>query len=481
MEDIMQKIVALTKRRGFIYPGSEIYGGIGGFYDYGPLGVELKNNIKKLWWQEMVYKHEDIVGLDSAIITHPKVWEASGHVKSFTDPLIECRNCHKRFRADNLEKITEAQRNKVIKENKSSLEQIINVEGSLSKYTPDQLVTKNYIEKADKVCPECGYAINSEIDLPRQFNLLMKTYLGTVEGEKNATYLRGETCQGIYLNYKNVLDSMWLKIPFGIAQIGKAFRNEITPGNFTFRTREFEQMEMQWFIKADLKGSEKWFDYWRKERMNWYLNLGMKKLRFRDHKPNERAHYAKAATDIEYNSPFGWKEFEGIHNRSNWDLSRHSQYSGQDLSYVDQDTGEKDTPWIIETSAGADRSTLFFLIDAYYEEGEGKEKRVVLKLHPKLSPVKVAVFPLMANKDRLVTKAKEIYNNLKGDYLCIFDDIGNVGKRYRRQDEIGTPWCVTVDYQSLENNTVTVRHRDSMKQERIKIDVLKGYFAEKLK
>ncbi|KKP70304.1 glycine--tRNA ligase [candidate division CPR3 bacterium GWF2_35_18] len=463
IEDLMSKITSLAKRRGFIFPGSEIYGGIAGFYDYGPLGVELKNNIKKLWWQEMVYKHDEIVGLDSAIITHPKVWEASGHVTAFTDPLIECRSCHKRFRADNLENISDKQKSKML--SKQSL--------------TDK--NKEYIKNADKVCPDCGYAINTHVDTPKQFNLLMKTYLGTVEGEKDATYLRGETCQGIYLNYKNVLDSMWKKIPFGIAQIGKAFRNEITPGNFTFRTREFEQMEMQWFIKADLKESEKWFTYWKEERMKWYLSLGFKKenLRFRDHEPEERAHYAKAATDIEYNSPFSWKEFEGIHNRSDWDLSRHSKFSGVDLLYTNNETKDKYIPWIIETSAGADRMTLFALLDAYHEEPENK--RVVLKFHPKLAPVKVAVFPLMANKQEIVDKAKSIFDNLKLDFHTMFDDIGNVGKRYRRQDEIGTPWCVTVDYQSLEDDTVTVRDRDNMQQERIKISELPQYFTEKLK
>ena len=473
MDDKMQKVIALTKRRGFIFPGSEIYGGIGGFYDYGPLGVELKNNIKKLWWQEMVYIHDDIVGLDSAIITHPKVWEASGHVSSFTDPLIECRSCHKRFREDHLDEITKEQKKKLLEKLQGA--------NNNSKVKKNLLEYQNYIEKADKICPDCSYAINTNIDTPKQFNLLMKTYLGTVEGEKDATYLRGETCQGIYLNYKNVLDSMWKKIPFGIAQIGKAFRNEITPGNFTFRTREFEQMEMQWFIKANLKESEKWFTYWKQERMKWYLSLGFTKenLRFRDHESDERAHYAKAATDIEYNSPFGWKEFEGIHNRSNWDLSRHSEFSGQDLSYQDNETGEKYIPWIIETSAGADRMTLFSLVDAFHEEPENK--RVVLKLHPKLAPVKVAIFPLVSNKQEIVNKAKSVYDSLRLDFHTMFDDIGNVGKRYRRQDEIGTPWCVTIDYQSLKDDTVTVRDRDSMKQERIKISELLTYFTLKLK
>ena len=312
----------------------------------------------------------------------------------------------------------------------------------------------------------------------------MKTYLGVVDDKKSETYLRGETCQGIYLNYKNVLDSTWKKIPFGIAQIGKAFRNEITPGNFTFRMREFEQMEMQFFVKpegsplaAGEKSTNDWFEYWKELREKWYLRLGMTRenLRFREHAPDERAHYAKSATDIEYNAPFGWSEFEGIHNRGDWDLSRHSEYSGQDLSYTDE-AGNKFMPWIIETSAGADRSTLFFLVDAYREE----ENRTYLKLHPKLAPYKVAVFPLMANKPELVEKAKEVYHSLKPNFMTVFDGIGNVGKRYRRQDEIGTPWCVTVDYQTLEDSTVTVRDRDTMAQERIKVEELEMYFKAKL-
>ena len=465
MQDKMQKIVALCKRRGFIFPGSEIYGGVGGFYDYGPLGVELKNNIKKLWWQEMVYDHENIVGLDAAIITHPRVWEASGHVEAFTDPLVECRNCHKRLRSDDLEEID------------------IKIREKYFKKAGNDLKLKNYFERAESVCSYCGYPVNTNIDSPRNFNLLMKTSLGVVEDKKNETYLRGETCQGIYLNYKNVIDSTWKKIPFGIAQIGKAFRNEITPGNFTYRTREFEQMEMQYFIKNNEKESEKVFESWKEKRMQWYLSLGMtkKKLRFRDHASDELVHYAKNATDIEYDSPFGWKELEGIHNRGDWDLSRHSQYSGQDLSYKDDSTGEKFVPWIVETSAGADRSVLFFLIDAYHEDGEGKKKRTVLKLHQKLAPMKVAVFPLVSNKEELVSKAKEIYDGLRSDFPCMWDGIGNVGKRYRRQDEIGTPWCVTIDYQTMDDDCVTVRDRDTMDQERISIDKLASYFEEKLK
>lgn len=442
MEDKMQNIVSLAKRRGFIYPGSEIYGGIGGFYDYGPMGVELKNNIKKLWWKEIVQTRDDVVGLDSAIITHPRVWEASGHVQAFTDPLVECRSCHRRFRSDKLTELSDAVREKLLKKEK-------------------ELLTKEYIERATYVCPECGYAINVDIDTPRQFNLLMKTYLGTVEDDKSETYLRGETCQGIYLNYKNIKDTMWVKIPFGIAQIGKAFRNEITPGNFTFRMREFEQMEMQYFINPRMnankdeserieanKTPQEWFEYWKEARMKWYQVLGIKKenLRFRDHADDERAHYAKAATDIQYQFPFGWDEFEGIHNRSDWDLSRHSEYSGQDLSYFDEATKEKFIPWIIETSVGADRLTLVTLIDAYHEEENNGKKRVVMKFDPKLAPVKVAVFPLMANKEELVAEAKKIQGTLKELFPTMYDGIGNVGKRYRRQDEIGTPWCVTVDF-----------------------------------
>lgn len=420
----LDKIVSLAKRRGFIFPGSEIYGGLGGTWDYGPLGVELKNNIKKSFWQSMVHNREDIVGIDAAIIMNPKVWEASGHVEAFADPLIECKLCNTRIRADQPEIIEEHEKTH---------------KGEKTQWTE-----------------------------PKKFNLLVEASLGVVEDSRQKVYLRGEITQGVHVNFKNVLSSSRVSIPFGIAQIGKAFRNEITPGNFTFRSREFEQMELQFYIKPEKSESLKWYEFWKQERMNWYLSLGMTKsnLRFRRHEEDERAHYAQDAWDIEYNSPFGWKEFEGIHHRGDWDLKRHQEYSGEDMTYFDQQSGEKFLPFIIETSGGVDRATLFFLIDAYNEDNG----RTVLKLHSKLSPYKAAVFPLLANKPELVKKAKTIYQDLKTTLSVpiSWDERGNIGKRYFAQDEIGTPACITVDFQTLEDNTVTIRDRDSAKQKRIK-------------
>ncbi len=450
--DSLEKIISLCKRRGFVYQNSEIYGGIQGFYDYGPLGVEMKNNIKKLWWEEMTKNHENVVGIDGAIITHPKVWEASGHIKSFTDPLVDCKKCKKRFRADHLlEKI-------IIEESGAADEDVI---ASLTKALKG------------KKCPECG----GELTKPRRFNLLVEVGLGVVEGEKNKTYLRGEACQNIYLNYENVLDSLHLKIPFGIIQIGKAFRNEITPKQFLFRQREFEQWDLQWFVNP--KEMEKWYEYWRKERMKWYQELIEKKenIRFRKHEKDELAHYAKIAYDIEYKTPFGWKEWEGIHWRGDWDLSRHGQYAKKDFTYTDPETKEKFIPWIVETSGGVDRTFLFLLLDAYKEEKE----RVVLSLYPKIAPYTVAVFTLLANKEKITKQAKEIFNNLKEYFNVAWDDRGNIGKRYYAQDEIGTPWCVTVDFQSLEDKTVTIRDRDTMKQERVAIDKLGDFLQTKLR
>ena len=433
----MDKIVSLAKRRGFIFPGSEIYGGLTGTWDYGPLGVELKNNIKRAFWQSMVYLRDDVVGVDSAILMNPKVWEASGHVKAFTDPLIECKICHERYRADHKEEVKDHE---------------VTHQGQKVSWTE-----------------------------PKQFNLLVEAKLGVVEGEKSKVYLRGEITQGVHVNFKNVLSSSRVQIPFGIAQIGKAFRNEITPGNFTFRSREFEQMELQYYIKPEKKDSEKWYQYWKEERMRWYLNLGLnkKKLRFRQHEENERAHYAKDAWDIEYESPFGWKEFEGIHNRGDWDLAQHQKHSGQDMTYFDQEMGQSYLPYIIETSGGVDRAALFFLIDAYHEDKD----RVVLKLHPKLAPYKVAVFPLLANKPNLVKKAKSVYQQLAtSDQLLpiSWDDRGNIGKRYFAQDEIGTPYCVTVDFQTLDDDTITIRDRDTTKQERVKVDKLGEFLRTKM-
>ena len=431
----MQKIMALCKRRGFIYPGSEIYGGLGGTWDYGPAGALLKKNLKDLWWKDMVQLREDIVGIDAAIMMNPKAWEASGHVEAFSDPLVECKICNQRFRADKEEEIK----------------------------------SHEATHKGEKV----------EWTEPQQFNLLVKAYLGVLEGKQAEIYLRGEITNGVQVNFKNVLDSTRVRIPFGIAQIGKALRNEITPGNFTFRSLEFEQMEVQFYVKNDPKEAEKWFEYWKQNRMDWYLSLGLKKenLRFRDHAPTERAHYAKAATDIEYNAPFGWSEFMGIHNRGDWDLSRHQKYSGQNMSYRDPETQEEYIPWDIETSAGVDRSTLFILIDAYTEE----EGRTLLKLHPKLAPYKAAVFPLLANKPELVKKAKKIYDDLKQDFMVAWDDRGNIGKRYASQDEIGTPFCITVDFDSLEDEMVTVRERNTAKQDRVKIVDLSKYLNDRMK
>ena len=423
----MEEIVALCKRRGFIFPGSEIYGGLTGTWDYGPLGVLLKKNIKDEWWREMVQYRDNVVGVDAAIMMNPTVWEKSGHLKAFTDPLVECKICHQRFRADKEDEIKAHE--------------------------------KTHKEKTQWTSPQ-------------KFNLLVKAYLGIIEGEQSEIFLRGEITQGAFVNFENVVSSTRVKIPFGIAQMGKAFRNEITPGNFTFRSREFEQMELEFFVRPVDDEGNKWFEYWKNQRMQWYKNLGIKEdnLRFRRHEDKERAHYAKFAEDIEYNAPFGWSEFEGIHHRGDYDLSAHG------LSYVDE-KGEKFTPWTIETSGGIDRSLLFFLIDAYSVDGERK----VLKLHPRLAPYKVAVFPLLANKPELVEKAGEIYKTLRKDFMVAWDDRGNIGKRYFAQDEAGTPYCVTVDFQTLEDSAVTVRDRDSAKQERVKIDKLSEYFSGKLK
>lgn len=435
--NLLEKIVSLCKRRGFIFPGSEIYGGLKGTWDYGPLGTELKFNLKQAWWEYMVRDREDVFGMNASIMMNPKVWEASGHVASFTDPLIECKTCHERFRADKADDIKEHE--------------------------------EMHAKKKEKV----------EWTEPKQFNILVEAKLGVIEGEKTTVFLRGEITQGVHVNFKNVLDSMHPKIPFGIAQIGKAFRNEITPRNFIFRSREFEQMEMQTYVKPDEKEAQKTFDHMKELRMKWYLGLGMdkKKLRFRDHAPDERAHYARAATDIEFETPWGWDEAEGIHHRGEWDLSRHSKFSGEDLSYFDQETNQRFIPWVIETSAGVERPLLYFLLNAYHEDGD----RVVLKLHPKLAPYKAAVFPLLRNKPELVEKAKGIYKNLKKEFNVVWDDRGNIGKRYYAQDEIGTPYCITVDFDTLEKNTVTIRDRDTAKQERMEVKDIGQFLTKNLK
>jgi glycyl-tRNA synthetase len=463
-EDLMQKITSLSKRKGFIYQSSEIYGGISGVWDYGPYGVLLKNNIKNQWLFSMIQKREDMVGLDSAILMNPKVWKASGHTKAFTDPLVDCIKCKHRFRADHLVEKLEKE-----EEGVTTSADIVKLKKALKGIT----------------CPECGGKLTD----PRMFNLLVPAYLGVIEDKKKPVWLRGETCQGIFVDYKLIRDSSRKKVPFGVAQIGKAFRNEITPGNFTFRSIEFEQMEMQYFVNP--KEAEKWFEYWKPLRLQWYLDLGIKKnnLKLRQHNKDEKAHYAKDAYDIEYNYPFGsprsgeagWKELEGIHNRGDWDLSRHSKYSEQDLSYFDEVKKEKIIPYIIETSAGVDRTTLVFLLDAYHEEKIKGETRVVLKLDKRLSPIKVAVFPLLKNKPDLVKLAHQVYDDLKSMFMCEFDDNNNIGKRYRRQDEIGTPYCITVDFDSLKDKTVTIRDRDTMKQERVKVDKLADLLIDEFK
>ncbi len=448
MTKSLEKIVSLCKRRGFIFPGSEIYGGIGGFYDFGPLGAELKFNIKQEWWKSVVRNRDDVVGLSASIIMNPKVWEASGHVSGFSDPMVECKNCHQRFRAD----------------------QVLEQAGKtgVKEATVEQIADK-FKSGSDIVCPNCGKRAWTEV---RRFNLMFKTFIGPAEDSASIAYLRPETAGGIFVNFKNVLDTMRVKVPFGIAQIGKAFRNEVNPKDYIFRTREFEQMELEFFVKPG--EDDEWFTKWIDERFVWYESIGLKNIRKFKQPKEELAHYSKGTTDIEYEFPFGWKEIEGIANRTDFDLNTHSQASGQDLSYTDPETGEKFVPYVIEPSAGVDRIALAVLSDAYHEE----EERVVLKLHPKLAPYKAAVFPLLKNKPELVSKAREIYDSLRKEFSVDWDDRGNIGKRYYAQDEIGTPSCITVDFQTLEDETVTIRDRDTMKQERVKIGDLENILRD---
>ncbi|MBW7997192.1 MAG: glycine--tRNA ligase [Candidatus Glassbacteria bacterium] len=423
-ETVMDKLVSLCKRRGYIFQSSEIYGGLNSCYDYGPLGVELKRNVKDFWWWWMTRRRDDVDGVDTSILMHPRVWEASGHVEGFTDPLVDCRSCKRRFRAD-------------------------------------QIDTSS--------CPNCGKDTLTEA---RKFNLMFRTHMGPVEDESSEVFLRPETAQGIFVNFLNVQTAMRRKVPFGIAQIGKAFRNEITPGNFVFRTREFEQMEMQYFVKPGT--DEEWFEKWRSDRMEYYLALGLtpEKLRWREHGPDELAHYARTAFDIEYEFPFGWQELEGVHNRTDFDLRRHNEYCGKKnaLSYFDEASGERFVPFVVETSAGCDRTLLTCLVDAYREE----EDRVVLGLSPRLAPIKAGVFPLV-KKEGMVAAAKDIYERLKPVHKSFYDEGGSIGRRYRRQDEAGTPLGITTDGQTLEDGTVTIRERDSMDQHRVKIDEVVGW------
>jgi len=428
----VEKVVSLSKKRGFIFQSSEIYGGLGSTWDYGPLGAEMKKNIKDFWWREMVTARENIVGMDCSILMHPNVWEASGHVKNFHDPMVDCRHCKARYREDHVD--------------------------------------------LEKPCERCGVKDWTEA---RQFNLMFKTEIGAVEGSGDFTYLRPETAQGIFVNFANVQTTARQKLPFGIAQIGKAFRNEITTGNFLFRTREFEQMEMEFFIAPE--ESEKWLEYWSAERLNWFKKLGVtpEKLRLRPHGEDELAHYSSACYDIEYEFPFGWSELEGIADRGTYDLDQHIEHSGKKLSYFDQPNNRHFVPAVVESSAGVDRAFLTCIVDAYSEEEVGGENRVVLRLDPRIAPVKAAVYPLV-NRDNMPEIAKNIINDLRGDFSAVMDKGGSIGRRYRRQDEAGTPFGITVDSETLENQTVTVRDRDTMAQERIAMDKLKDYLREKI-
>lgn len=454
----MEQLVSYAKRRGFVFPGSEIYGGEAGLYDYGPYGVELLNNLKRAWWKSIVQQREDFVGVDSAVFKNPKVWEASGHTEGFADPLAECKNCHTRVRVD------------------KELDAIgVNADEKMSEQELNELFETN----RDQIkCPNCG---EKDFTEARMFNLLVKTNLGDFTGKDDRpVYLPGEACQGIYLNFKNVVDTTRMKIPFGIAQIGKAFRNEISPRNFLFRTREMEQADTQYFIRPN-ENTEP-YESTKQQRWQWYLDIGIKEENLRWKQHERLVFYAKDAWDIEYNFPtLGFDELEGIHDRTDYDLSQHTKLSGVDLSYQDAETNERYIPWIVETSVGMGRMFLAVLSDAYTEEEIDDDSRVVLKLHPTLAPVKIAVFPLLKNKPELVEKAHKLFGQLSQQFTSEFDDNGNIGKRYRRQDEIGTPYCVTVDFDTLEDQSVTVRDRDTMKQERVKIDELVVYFEGKLK
>ncbi len=438
IEGLAEKIVSLAKRRGFVFPSSEIYGGAGSTWDFGPLGVELKNNVKRSWWKAMVQVRGDIVGLDGAILMHPRVWEASGHVENFIDPLVECGNCRKRHRLDDLK----------------------DGEGLMEAWR-----TSTVMDLSATACPSCG---EKKLADPRRFNLMFKTFVGPVEESAAVAWLRPETAQAVYVNFENVQQAVRRRLPFGIAQVGKAFRNEITPGNFIFRSREFEQMEMQYFCRPD--EAPRIFEEWKEERMRWHRALGVpaERLRFREHAENERAHYAARAVDIEFQFPFGWKELEGIHNRTDFDLRRHAEFSGKKLEYFDDLTQERFVPYIVETAGGADRTSYEVLCAAYDEEPDKEGIRTVLRFHPSLAPYKVAVLPLSKN-EKLSPLAREVHASLRGDFMTVYDETQAIGRRYRRQDEIGTPLCVTVDFESLEDRAVTIRDRDTMAQVRVPI------------
>jgi len=428
----MEKLVNLCKRRGLVFPTSDIYGGLGSTFDYGPLGVELKRNVKEAWWRDMVQSRGDVIGLDSAILQHPRTWEASGHLQNFTDPMVDCKSCKQRFRADDL--------------------------------------TGNR-------CPECG----GELTEARQFNLMFRTFMGPVEDTASTIYLRPETAQGIFANFANILDTQRVKLPFGVAQTGKSFRNEITPGNFIFRTREFEQMEMEFFIRPDADEEARWFEYWVNERFNWYARYGIRPghLKLRPHAKDELSHYSRGTTDIEYLYPFGWGELEGIAKRGSFDLDQHAKFSGKDLTYFDEEAKARYRPWVIEPAAGVDRTMLAFLLDAYDEDVVENEERIVLRLDPRLAPTKVAVYPLL-RKGGQPEKAHKVREMVQRYFTVAYDQAGSIGRRYRRQDEVGTPYGVTIDHQTMEDDTVTLRDRDSTKQDRVAISALAATLIERI-
>ncbi|MBE2281282.1 MAG: glycine--tRNA ligase [Ignavibacteriaceae bacterium] len=486
-QDVMEKIISLAKRKGFVFQSSEIYGGLNGCYDYGPLGVELLKNIKEEWWKFMTNR-SDVEGLDASILMASTVWEASGHVENFTDPMVDCKSCKARYRVDYLAGMIQSKKKSKVFEQLLESGLSDNFKARINSATGDDEQNELFVDifespadsqylVAETNCPNCGN--KGTFTSARKFNLMFKTFLGPVEESGSVIYLRPETAQGIFVNFMNVQSAMRQKLPFGIAQIGKAFRNEINTRYFLFRTREFEQMEMQFFVRPS--DDKKWYDYWKAERLEWFKNLGMteSKLRYHDHPANKLAHYAKEATDIEFEFPFGWGEIEGIHNRTDFDLSRHEEFSKKSTKYFDEELKEKYTPFIIETSAGASRSFLAFLIDSYNEEEVNGEQRTVLKLHPKLAPVKAAILPLV-NKDGMPEFAENLATDLRRRFKIFYDDKAAIGRRYRRMDEIGTPFAITIDTQTLEDGTVTIRERDSMEQIRIESSKAGSFISEKL-
>ena len=468
---VMDKIVSLCKRRGFVFPASEIYGGQGSTYDWGPLGVELKKRVKDAWWESLVYARQDVVGIDSAIIQSPQVWVTSGHVGGFSDPLIDNKTSKQRYRADHL---VERKIEKYRKKGRAKDEEALTAK--LAAAMNDNAALRDLIIECKIKCPVSGTDDWTDV---RQFNLMFETHVGAMRDSSSVAYLRPETAQGIFINFNNVVTSSRKKLPFGIAQIGKSFRNEITPGNFVFRTREFEQMEMEFFCRPE--EAPKWYAYWQEKRFQWYLDCGVsaEKLRMREHEQDELAHYADACCDVEYLFPFGWSELEGVANRTDYDLKKHSEVSGEHLTWFDQENNEHITPYVIEPAAGCDRTAMTFLVDAYDEEGEGKNMRVVLRFHPKIAPVTVAVFPLV-KKDGMTEKAAEIEAMLRPHFRTAIEENQSIGRRYRRQDEIGTPFCITVDGETAEDGCVTLRDRDCMSQSRVKVEDLVATMNEKI-